>query len=65
MYCPEVGNFVLTSPPVVSGAKRFFVSSNGMQGCGFRTIAHGGPKEAEETLAAAERRYERKHENMR
>ncbi|GAB1718290.1 MAG: hypothetical protein NTAFB09_00210 [Nitrosospira sp.] len=38
---------------------------NNAQGRTFRTIAHGGPKEAEETLAAAERRYERKHENMR
>jgi inorganic pyrophosphatase len=52
-------------PGWVTEMEHFFVSYNRVQGREFRIIAHGGPKEAEDALAAAEQRYRRKNEDER
>lgn len=52
-------------PGWVTEMEHFFVSYNSVQGREFRIIAHGGPKEAEEALATAERRYQRQKEGKR
>lgn len=49
-------------PGWITEVEHFFVSYNSVQGREFRTIGHGGPKEADEALGSAERRYERQKE---
>jgi inorganic pyrophosphatase len=52
-------------PGWVTEMEHFFVSYNRVQGREFRIIAPGGPKEAEDALAAGEQRYRRKNEDER
>ena len=50
-------------PGWITEVEHFFVSYNSVQGREFRIIGHGGPKEADEALASAERRYKRQKED--
>jgi inorganic pyrophosphatase len=50
-------------PGWITEVEHFFVSYNSVQGREFETIAHGGPKEADEALARAEQRYKLQKED--